>query len=84
MLLQSVFEDYAFEFEEEFKGTLFFKKHYGEQPLFLSYDKNEQMLRVRWDRSLGFYSVVIGGIKIYEGSELDFVLSRQIGLNLSC
>jgi len=58
-------------------GTwLFEKKEKVGQPLHLIYNVKEQWMRLRYPRSVGFYSVIIAKIKISSKVELDFVFDK--------
>ncbi len=71
------FKSYGYKKKGSVNGTwLFEKKQKGREPLHLTYQTKEKWLRLRYPRSVGFYSVIIAKMKIISKEELDFLFNR--------
>lgn len=71
------FKSHGYKRKGSINGTwLFEKTEKVGQPLHLIYNVKEQWMRLRYPRSVGFYSVIIAKIKISNKAELDFVFDR--------
>ena len=71
------FKSHGYKKKGAVNGTWLFEKiEKVGQPLHLTYNVKEKWLRLRYPRSVGFYSVIIAKMKIINKEELDFVFDR--------